>query len=247
MLSICMQVWELHTGFKMFSYLQLKKVNIKNVVRIFSYCFLILTFYSGCKKSPVEEQEVYRNDFETGNLTSITNGKLNNFNNSAVTGYYNNGGFELNLDNLSKHDLIRITFDLYIHDSWGGNNTGDGTVIDGPDIWQMKVDSNAYINTTFSNVMCDEAYCLVQSYPHNYPYRTRSGEGAYSRNLPGVCLFKYVKGGTSLYKIEKIIKHKRSILSLEFKDLLKQSNTTDPFCDESWSMDNLVISTSILK
>jgi hypothetical protein len=225
----------------------LNYIPIKNILKILCCGALILIICAGCKKAPVAEQEVYINDFEKGDLTKISDGKLNQFNNSAVIGYYHDGGFDVNLDNLPKHDLIRITFDLYIHDSWAGNNTGNETVIDGPDIWQMKADGNIYINTTFSNLICDEAYCLVQSYPHNYPYRTRSGEGAFRRDLPGVCFLKDVKGGSSLYKIEKIIKHTRRALSLEFKDLLKQSNATDPLCDESWSMDNLVISTSILK
>jgi hypothetical protein len=50
-----------------------------------------------------------------------------------------------------------------------------------------------------------------------------------------------------MYKIQKEIRHEKGTLVIEFKDLLKQSNAQYPICDESWSLDNLVVTTSVLK
>jgi len=218
----------------------------KIIQEIFSIS-LALLFLTTCKKFPQEERVVYTNDFEQTDLKGISGGVLAVFNGSKMLGRYNNSGFNLSLDNLPKHDLIKITFDLYIQDSWDGNSKGDGKVIAGPDLWQMKLDGDTYINTTFSNTICNGVYCLMQSYPHNYPYNNEPKTGVLQGDLPGVCHFSGIPGGTSLYRIERIISHKKNTLFLEFQDMLKQSNVTNPLCDESWSMDNLIITTSVLK
>src|SRR5690606_23756276 len=103
-------------------------------------------------KKVQKETEVYSNDFESSDLTGITNGILESYNNTMVLGRYNTGGFELSVSELPPHDLVQITFDLYIHDSWDGNEMIED--IGGPDIWQMTVDGKLYINTTFSNAVC---------------------------------------------------------------------------------------------
>jgi hypothetical protein len=164
-----------------------------------------------------------------------------------MLGRYFDGGFNLRLENLPRHDVIKISFDLYINDSWDGNSVGSATAVGGPDLWQMKVDGDTYINTTFSNSPCNDSYCLMQSYPQNYPYNNPPKTGAYRSDLPGTCHFIGIPGGTSLYKIEKVIRHKSSSVLLDFRDSLKQSNSGDPFCDESWSLDNLTVTTSTLK
>lgn len=204
---------------------------------------LLLCF--GCKKSLNNSLEIYNNNFENLDLTGVSGGIINNYNNGKVVGFYNNGGFKLLLNNIPSHDVITISFDLYIHDTWSGNTKAYGTIIDGPDIWQMNVDGEPYINTTFSNLgnCSDGMYCLEQSYPNNFPFHNDPKTGAYIKNLPGVCASN---GTSALYKIEKTIKHHKGSLMIEFKDMLKQSNVSNPLCDESWSLDNLVIKSSIL-
>lgn len=222
-----------------------------NFLKFRRLIFLIfpLFLFTGCKKNAYNTVEIYNNNFENSDLSNISGGIVNDYNNSKVIGYYNNGGFKLLVNNISSHDLVTISFDLYIHDTWSGNNRGNAVVIDGPDIWQMKLDGEPYINTTFSNTgdCGGGVYCLQQSYPNNYPFHNDPKTGAYNKNLPGVCALKGLNGGTSLYKIEKTIKHRKGSLLVEFKDMLKQSNTNDPLCDESWSLDNLIIKTSNLK
>ncbi|MGA9650676.1 hypothetical protein, partial [Pedobacter sp.] len=103
------------------------------------------------------------------------------------------------------------------------------------------VDGNLYINTTFSNVFCDNSgFCPPQSYPQDYPnFNNNPKSGAANSNLPGVCNLKGQTGGTTLYKITKIIEHSKASLLLQCRDQLVQTNASDPKCDESWSIDNL--------
>ncbi|MES2427326.1 MAG: hypothetical protein V4560_10155 [Bacteroidota bacterium] len=201
--------------------------------------FFIFLFYISCKNQTKSELQVYANDFEKNDLSGITNGVITQYNNSVVLGNYNKGGFSLTLNNLPKHDLISISFDLYIHDSWDGNKEYP----DGPDIWQMVVDNNMYINTTFSNAACVPGnFCLPQSYPFNYPNNYNNPKtGAYRTDLPGICGMAG-PNGTTLYKITKTFSHSNNALVLKCLDKLVQENiSTDQKCDESWSVDNIII------
>lgn len=207
---------------------------IKKLLSIIPFILII-----SCKKNVRSEIEVYTNTFETGNLSNIQNGVISQFDGSTVLGQYNNGNFILMVNTLPKHDLVTISFDLYIHDNW----EGDKLAPDGPDIWEMLVDGNPYINTTFSNEQCGVGvFCPPQAYPSDYPNSNHNPRaGAYRTDLPGACSQKNSANGTTMYKIEKTFKHSSSALVLECLDKLVQTNTTDPKCDESWSVDNINI------
>jgi len=193
----------------------------------------------GCNTHVSNQVVVYNNDFESGDLSNISNGILTQFNGSTVLGRYNNGYFTLSLNNLPRHDLVMISFDFYTHDTWDG----DKPPPDGPDIWQMLVDGNSYINATFSNAACPAGnLCTPQSYPFDYPnFYNNPKTGAYNTNLPGVCLMQNVMGWTTQYKIVKTITHSSSTLTLQCLDKLVQTNSPNPLCDESWSVDNINI------
>jgi hypothetical protein len=207
---------------------------------------LVIGFFAlffSCKEKVSKQTEVYNNDFESSNLTGITNGVISKFNGTSVLGTYNvsanKGFFALTLNNLPKHDLITISFDLYIHDTWDGNKPAP----DGPDIWQMLVDGNSYIYTTFSNGSCGVAeFCPPQAYPLDYPNSYNNPKaGAYRTDLPGFCSMANNPNGTTQYKIVKTFKHSNSTLVLQCLDKLVQTNANDPKCDESWSVDNINI------
>jgi hypothetical protein len=204
-----------------------------------TFSFIMLLMLS-CRKDVKLESIVYQNDFETGDLNGITSGVLEDYNNSKVLGRYNSGGFDLQLSGLPDHKLVEISFDLYIHDTWEGKGIDN---VDGPDIWKMIVDDNSYINTTFSNAPCnDNNFCPPQSYPLDYPNSSQNPRwGSANRNLPGVCFSRGVAGGTTLYKIKKSIEHSKTTLLLQCRDQLVQNNTTDNKCDESWSVDNILV------
>lgn len=202
----------------------------------FSLIFLLL-FQISCKTQVKKEVEVYNNDFEGNNLSGISNGIISQFNNSAVLGQYNNGNFILKINNLPKHDLVAITFDLYIHDNWRGQ-----LLPDGPDIWQMLVDNSLYINTTFSNLGCKVGnICPPQSYPNDYANSNHNPRsGSYRTDLPGVCSMLGSPEGTTMYKITKTFKHVNQSLLLQCLDKLSQ-NYPNPKCEKSWSVDNISI------
>ncbi|MBC7744688.1 MAG: hypothetical protein H7096_06260 [Flavobacterium sp.] len=182
---------------------------------------------------------MYSNNFETSDLINISGGILTNFNNTTVLGRYNKAGFGLQISDLPAHELVEISFDLYIHDSWDGN----GIEPDGPDIWKLEVEGVNYINTTFSNKECPYT-CFPQSYPFNYLNSNQQPKnGAYFPQLPGFCLWSDRSGGSSMYKIVKRIRHSSASFSLRCLDELVQSNTADKLCDESWSLDNLIVKT----
>ena len=209
----------------------------KNLIFILFLSFIV----NSCKNQVQSEAVVYNNTFESNNLSGIKDGIVTQYNNTSVLGQYNNGGFSLNLNDLPRHHLITIAFDLYIHDSWDGNKLSP----DGPDIWQMLVDNNTYIDASFSNGACaigPGIICPPQSYPLNYPNNySYPKKGAFKTDLPGVCHLINNPTGTTMYHIEKTFKHSNNILVLQCLDKLVQTNTTDPKCDESWSVDNIII------
>lgn len=198
-------------------------------------------FIGSCAKEVKNEQEVYFNDFETNKINGISNAIIEPYNGSKVLGRYNASGFDLNLSDLPAHKLVEVSFDLYIHDSWDGNKVSGG--VDGPDIWKLIIDGNLYVNTTFSNSICDNPFtCPPQSYPSDFPNSNNSAKaGAVNPNLPGVCNLTGKIGGTTLYRITKVIEHSKSTLLMQGRDQLIQTNTSDPKCDESWSVDNIRI------
>lgn len=210
--------------------------------RLFLALILATTILPSCSKKVKDEVVVYTNDFEKNDLKSISLGTIETYNNSKVLGRYNSGGFDLQLNNLPKHKLVEISFDLYIHDTWDGNKLGPNSV-DGPDIWKMTVDGNLYVNTTFSNADCDNTnFYPPQSYPLDYPNNSQNPKtGASNPNLPGACQTEVKTGGTTLYKITKTIEHSKADLLMQCRDQLIQSNTIDKKCDESWSVDNIRI------
>lgn len=207
--------------------------------RKFVLVFFLFLIINSCKTQVQNEVLVYSNNFDSSDLSGIKNGVITTFNNTFVLGQYNNAGFALSINALPRHQLITITFDLYIHDSWDGNKLSP----DGPDIWKMLVDGNTYVDASFSNVACAiGVFCPPQSYPFNYPNSYNNPKtGAFKTDLPGVCHLINDANGTTLYKIEKTFKHSDSSLLLQCLDQLIQSNTSTPKCDESWSVDNIMI------
>jgi hypothetical protein len=205
------------------------------------FLFLILMF-SSCAKSVDQEALIYDNTFESNDVNGFTNGILTSFNSSIVLGNYNNDGFTLDIPNLPDHDIVDISFDLYIHDSWDGNIQLANDLI-GPDIWQFKVDNKLYVNTTFSNGDClDGNFCPPQSYPADYPnFNNNPKSGASRVDLPGICSKIDAAEGSTLYKIHKTIDHSASSISIQCLDKLTQKDVNDPKCDESWSVDNIKI------
>jgi len=204
---------------------------------------LLAIFLCSCAKTVEDEVEIYNNDFKTNNLADISNGRISDFNGSKVLGNYNNGGFTLTINDLPKHNIVDISFDLFIHDNWEGNQQIQNQTA-GPDIWKLVVGTKTYIYTTFSNIGCQPGnFCPPQSYPSDYPNNNNNPKsGASTINLPGFCSQASSATGTTLYKIHRSISHSEETLVIHCLDELKQKNVADPKCDESWSIDNIKVS-----
>ncbi|MXV51716.1 hypothetical protein GS399_12095 [Pedobacter sp. HMF7647] len=213
-------------------------------IRLIFFLVFVLTIPS-CTKDLATQETVYENDFDKGSLNAIVNGRIDTYNGSKVLGRYEESGFNLVLSDLPKHDMIRVSFDLYIHDSWNGNAPAPF----GPDIWIMDMDNANYIYTTFANTNQTDTAGVRQSFPKTYlpfagnlPYTN-----AIDKTLDGVCSLQGVSGGTAVYRIEKSIYHTQNSFTLGCYGQLEHADASDKKCDASWSVDNLRVKTVVYK
>lgn len=219
---------------------------MKTVQAPFLFTLIAFLVFSCGQEELVDNIEVYFNDFDNGNLPSIQGGFIMEYNGSNVIGNYNNSGFQLSLTGLPDHDFIVVSFDLNIHDTWDGN--ANGFEPDFPDTWVMEFNkgialdrtSNPKFETTFSNGPCDSQLCLWQSYPEIFPFVSGPQTGVDALG-PGLCLLASSQTGTSIYRIQKTFRHEDATLLIDFYDKLYQPNVQSALCDESWSMDNLMV------
>lgn len=205
---------------------------------------LILLSFASCKGLQ-KETIVYQNNFENGSLAKIINGKIGEYNRSKVIGRYSENGFDLRLDSLPKHNMVQISFDLYIHDTWDGNALKP----DGPDIWIMNIDGSSAIYSTFANGLCSNC---TQAFPVLQPsqvngkfvfFNNKPNSNAHQTNLPGTCKLQSSDGGTSMYRILRTFEHTQSTLTLGCYAQLEDADTANKNCNESWSVDNIKIKT----
>lgn len=207
--------------------------------------FLCLSL-SACFKDLPDKMVFYQNNFDNntkanfsiyGNTGLIDSLKITTYNNSKVFGRFNSNYVLFKMDTLPEHNAIKIEFDLYLHDQWDGNHLPPGAAY--PDIWQMAIDNNPIILTTFSNGN------YPQSYPNNYqPNMINSPALSNSWGvLPGVCSNAGKANGTSHYKIEYTTSH-TGPLQLALNDV---PNPVNSLCLKSWSIDNLRLTAIMYK
>ncbi len=186
-------------------------------------------------QNAIAYSNLYSNNFETaiGSQFTFSTDSLFNvptiqaYNGQKVLGYLANQQIIFNQASLPSHDFVKVDFDLYIHDSWDGND-----LFVGQDKWKMTVNGNNIINTTFSNF----AY-RTQAYPGNLPTVNASTTEAVATNLPNVC---NLGGGapSTKYHISKTIPHTANNLNIVLEAL-----GLEELCNESWSIDNFNIQT----
>jgi hypothetical protein len=203
---------------------------------------LLSAFYA-CSPEINEDVRFYTSDFGSGNLENFMNAKLGTFNGKSVVGFYHNDTVTLSLSGLPAHDALKISFELYVHDSWDGNVMGVG----GPDLWMLDVDGVEIMRTTFSNSPCTSSYCLQQSFPGTYPSFNNPKTGATSGTLPGRCQYQNVAGWTSVYHLTQLVPHRGYTAEIRFRDQIKQTNARNALCDESWSLGSVSVSTVTIR
>ena len=159
----------------------------------------------------------------------------------AFIGEFGNETVNLNLENLVDHPLIIVSFDLYILRSWDGNTiqtgadvgpqpSADGVTIVGPDVWNLKVDGESAVNTTFSNW---DAFGFQQAYPDQHPGGANAARtGAAANN--NLCYTFHEYEMDSTYHMVVPVTHTGSTLQIDFSALGLQS-----IDDESWGISNV--------
>lgn len=226
--------------------MNIPKVNSRYGLQMILIGFLMLSFLS-CIKGLTKRKFLYDNDFEKGSIGTVNiynaNGLaqgnfIETFNNTKVLGRFFNNYVEFESFNLPRHFAIQVEFDLYIHDEWQGDSSLSipGT----PDLWNILVDGNPELVTTFSNTRTWQSYPLF--FGAGQP-PSRPGVNAVRTDLPGACLWKDRPNGTTQYHIVKTYEHTAKTLRIALQDNLKVArNTTSPICNKSWSVDNVRIS-----
>lgn len=205
--------------------------------------YLVLLIFSmslfACSKAIPERNFAYYNDFENTDIPTkmkvynafglVDSNKIARFNNNNVFGRFNSNFVVLQVDSTPAHNVLKIEFDLFLHDNWKGNFIPPGGSL--PDIFQVKLDNNPIMITTFSN---DNN---PQSFPANYQ-PTMINNPAFSNSwgtMEGACSKLGQKNGTSWYRLEFFTLHKGPI-EMSFQDVLF---TASDFCTKSWSIDNI--------
>jgi len=207
----------------------------------FSLCILFI--FSSCSDTLEREEIVYSNNFGLMDLRNFENGRLFIFDGDTLLGFYNNEEVSVTLYDLPGHNIVKLEVELYVHDSWDGN-PDDG--IGGPDYWYMKIDRQEVLRTTFSNTPCESTFCLKQSYPNDYFRQNNPKTGAIRTNLRGLCLFGAFQNYTTVYNVSRMVSHSADSVKITFGDELKQTNTPNPLCDESWSVGKIQLTTMVV-
>jgi gliding motility-associated-like protein len=166
---------------------------------------------------------LYFNDFESTIGSEFNTNKTTSFNSSGVLGNFGDQTITLTLSSLPL-DSVRLSFDLWIHDSWDGNSSG----VNGTDSLSIHWNQNSLLHTTFNNHTA-----AVQSYPDNYPANNPAKSGSIL-SASSLCF----AGGSTKYNLSFDINNTSSNSVIRFDGSPNQS-----LCDESWSIDNVLIRT----
>jgi hypothetical protein len=206
---------------------------------LFGLALLLLSIsFSGCVKQLTVKHVVYDNTFSSGELLELqvagwNNGsfgvlstpRISTFNGQTVLGKLNNNIVRLDLNDLPKHDILRVEIELNLHNNWRN------------DLWKMEGDGQTRLLTGFSN---DPA--VKQSYPNwlgNGTFLGVAGTNARQIGLPGICSGSPAQLGTNAYSIVQTFAHTNNQFTLQLSDAGGNVNDT---CNRSWSVARLTLS-----
>jgi gliding motility-associated-like protein len=200
------------------------KIDVSEPIKVFGNSLLckedsVLLYVDGSSFFKPSDT-LYFNDFENLIGSEFSATTTMSFSGSSVLGNFGDQTITLSLSSLPI-DSIRLSFDLWIHDSWDGNNS-----LDGPDSLSISWNQNSLLHTTFSNQTGG-----IQSYPNNYPVNNPSKTGSI---LSASSLCSWPE--SSKYRLSFDINNTSSIAVISFDGTPGQG-----LCDESWSIDNVLI------
>lgn len=205
----------------------------------YSCIFLLIIVQSGCFKNLTQTTIAYENDFNNGDpgylyasgwnstgtaFKAFTDKRVSYFNGEQMMGKLNNASVQMAFE-LPPHELLRVEFDLYLHDKWQN------------DLFRYTINGADQLVAGFSNI--DN---INQSYPNwlgNGTPQGPAGRNAEDRDLPGACSLASAAHGTSKYHIVSTLYDKNTKFSFAASDAGGFFNDT---CQRSWSIDNFKIS-----
>lgn len=211
---------------------------IHRSIQYFTTSITALILISGCTKNLTEVTTVYSNDFNEKKLNGIeifgwlpngltgvfpADAKFFDYQGSTMIGRLNNSRLELKVNQLPEHDVVRVEFDLFVHETWRN------------DVFVMRFDDQFRLITGFST---DST--VKQAYPNwvgNGSIEFPAGNLAQEIYLPSPC-GKNVARGTNYYKMIQSMAHTQTSFKFDISDVGGALNDT---CNRSWSVDNLKI------
>ena len=123
---------------------------------------------------------------------------------------------------------VTLEFDLFIIDSWDGNNTSFG-----PDQFNLSIaGGNTLLNTTFSNIQDTE----LSDYPQAYPGSTGAGNYPAGTGATEIDTLGYTYCGDSVYHLSYTFPNVSNSITLNFSGIGLQG-----IGDESWGLDNISV------
>lgn len=135
-------------------------------------------------------------------------------------GRFSNESVELSLANLPSHSTLTVSFDLFVLDSWDGNDS-----IYGPDFFLLSIDGDEVVRTTFSNTGSRQAY------PDDVGGDHAGATGAREQSTLG-----YDYYGNSVYRIVRTVPHTKDSVAVTFAASNLQS-----LGDESWGLGKVLV------
>ena len=179
-----------------------------------------LALLLGTIQTSAAQQEVYFNDFENPSnplsewsSTSKDTTPIGCSTCTTFLGQFSRDTVSLQLTDLPQHTSVTISFDLFVIQSWDGNNTTRG-----PDVWELSVDGGpTLLHTTFSNAFPSET-SFRQAYPDEFPGGDNPGltGAAESDTLGYPDRSEYSGANDSVYRLVFTFPHTASTLRLHF-------------------------------
>ena len=179
--------------------------------------------------APLAYQSQYSQSFETSPFSGWNQQISFNFNSTNVLGPFYNDSLVYLATSLPKHDSVRVTFDLYIHDTWEGECSSGGK-----DKLKFYGGSKIQMDASFSNTpSCQQTYSNL-GIPGLYPAENDASKNNLSRRCTNT-------SKTTRYTITKTFAHTSGKLDLSWVGGLNDLPGNQTICDESWSVDNIQI------
>ncbi|HKQ60638.1 MAG TPA: hypothetical protein VJS92_05085 [Candidatus Polarisedimenticolaceae bacterium] len=146
-----------------------------------------------------------------------------------------NDAVTLTLTPLPAHTALHVAFDVYVINSWDGNDVGAG-----PDIWELKVTpvGPTLLHTTFST----HSYAgdpRPQAYPGPHPGSSnpaRTGVSEPDNSLGYPVTPPFFPLGDSVYHFSFSFAHSASTAQLQFS-----GSGLEVLANESWGVDNVTV------